>query len=349
SERLATIKGVQVIVAGRDRDKAETQAQRIGAQSTRIDTDDQGLTNRLRSLGCNLVISTAGPFQGKAYRVPEAAIAADAHYIDLADARDYVCGITGLDPIARASDVLVVSGVSSVPALSSAVIDRYLPEFGELHAINYGISSSEKMPGVATVAAVLGYTGKPVRQWRDGAWQTVIGWHELSSHDFGGELGRRWLANCDIPDLELFPARYPGVRSVRFQAGLGLRVTQFGTWALSWLVRAGLIKSLSGLAPLLRRLAITLEPLGDGLSGMFVELSGSDRDGNPMRRHWQLIAGNNHGPNIPCMAAVALTRKLAAGQLPIRGAMPCVGLLTLDEYLAELTGFDIRVHERHAA
>ncbi|MOA47965.1 hypothetical protein D3C78_1706450 [compost metagenome] len=41
------------------------------------------------------------------------------------------------------------------------------------------------------------------------------------------------------------------------------------------------------------------------------------------------------------MAAVALARKLAAGSLAARGAQPCVGLLSLDEYLAELDGLAV--------
>lgn len=349
AERIAGIAGVAVIIAGRDAAKAEALARRLGAQAVRIDIDDQGLTNRLRNLGCKLVISTAGPFQGKAYRVPEAAIAAGAHYIDLADARDYVCGIAALDASARTNDVLVVSGASSVPALSSAVIDHYLPEFLELRDIHFGISASEKIPGVATVAAVLSYCGKPIAQWRDGKPGRAYGWQGLSRHAFAAPLGSRWLAHCDIPDLELFPARYANLRSLSFQAGLGLAPLQFGTWVLSWLTRARLIGGVAAAAPMLRRLAMMMEPFGDGRSGMFVELTGISHDGKPYRRNWELIAGKNHGPNIPCMAAVALTRKLAAGSLHVRGAMPCVGLITLEEYLAEFAALDIRVSERTKA
>lgn len=348
SERLAAISNVEVIVAGRDADKAGAQARRIGAQGTALDADEPALAERIRALRAGLVISTTGPFQGRDYRVPRAAIAAGAHYFDIADAREYVCGITVLDAEAKSKNVLVVSGVSTVPVLSSAVVDHYLPGFAALQDIDYGISTSEKMPGVATVAAVLGYCGRPFRQWRDGEWRRVHGWQDLCSHRFSGALGRRWLANCDIPDLDLFPARYPGVRTVRFQAGLGLRVTQFGTWALSWLVRAGLIRDLSRFAALLRRLAVALETLGDGQSGMFIELKGVDRHGQAVTRHWELVAAQNHGPNIPCMAAVALARKLAAEELPVRGAMPCVGLLTLEDYLCELRGLDIRLEERAA-
>ena len=42
------------------------------------------------------------------------------------------------------------------------------------------------------------------------------------------------------------------------------------------------------------------------------------------------------------MAAVAMARKLARGQLAARGAMPCVGLVSLQDYLDELRPWSIR-------
>ena len=57
---------------------------------------------------------------------------------DLADARAYVCGIGALDEAARRNDVLIVSGASSVPALSSAVIDFLRPEFAQVDSIDVG-------------------------------------------------------------------------------------------------------------------------------------------------------------------------------------------------------------------
>ena len=46
-----------------------------------------------------------------------ACIAAGAHYLDLADARDFVARIGTLDAAARAAGVAIISGASSVPAL----------------------------------------------------------------------------------------------------------------------------------------------------------------------------------------------------------------------------------------
>jgi hypothetical protein len=42
------------------------------------------------------------------------------------------------------------------------------------------------------------------------------------------------------------------------------------------------------------------------------------------------------------MAAILLTRKLARGLAGIRGAMPCVGLLALDEFQPEFARWGIR-------
>jgi hypothetical protein len=76
--------------------------------------------------------------------------------------------------------------------------------------------------------------------------------------------------------------------------------------------------------------------------GMFVTLEGEGRDGRAAKIKWNLIAEKNHGPHIPCGAAIALARKFASGvELP-KGAMPCVGLLTVEEFLEPLRDLSIR-------
>ena len=50
----------------------------------------------MAALRPGLVIHTVGPFQQQDFAVAQAAIAAGAHYCDLADARRFVCGIGAL-------------------------------------------------------------------------------------------------------------------------------------------------------------------------------------------------------------------------------------------------------------
>jgi len=336
---------IRLIIAGRDAARALAFCVSLGAANASgvaLDAQAKDLNRRLVELNVDTVIHTAGPFQGQGYDVAAACISAGCNYIDLADARDFVCGIGALDQAARANGVLLVSGASSVPALAGAAVDALLPDFSTLHEIRQGISSSAKTPGLATMQAVFGYCGKPFHRLEDGAERTTYGWQDLKLHDYPAPVGRRLLASCDVPDLDLFPRRYPGVRTVTFHAGVGNPIAHLATWLLSSFVRKGWMKSLLPWAPTLRRLNQLLEPFGSDNSAMHVELRGLDQQGAPLTRRWCLVASNNHGPQIPCGAAIALARKLASGQLRLEGAMPCVGLLKLDEYLAALVGLSLK-------
>ena len=309
-------------------------------QLAALDVTSAALAEVLASLRPQLVIHAAGPFQRQDYRVAEACLACGSDYVDLADGRDFVSGIGRLDGQAKAADRLLVSGASTVPALSSAVVDTLLPRFDVLEKIEHAISPGNRTPrGDATVAAILCYCGRPVRLWRDGRWQQGHGWM-LSRHQ-RFPFGRRWVGLCDVPDLELFPARYAGVRSVLFRAGLELKRLHFGTLVAAWLVRLGLIRDLARHAPRQRRLSEWFLDAGSDVGGMVVKLVGRDAQGQPLHLRWSLSAATGDGPQIPATPAVVLARKLADGELSARGAMPCMGLFTLDEVLAALDGFAI--------
>ena len=345
AKTLAGSSEFEVVVAGRDEVRAAAVARPLGASHARVDATDPALAETLRERAPRLVINTVGPFQRRDHGVARAAIAAGSHYVDLADSRQFVRAVTELDAEARARGVLVVSGASSVPALAAAVVDRYLPDFGALLSIDHGISSSSRVPGAATLAAVLGYCGRPFTRLDDGAWSTTHGGQAMRAHRFANPPMTRWIGDCDVPDLALFPARYPTVRSVRFGAGVELGVVQWSFWLLSWLVRAGLVRDAQRLQPLLEKGARAFASLGSGRSAMFVTLRGTDAAGAALERRWELRASGEEGAMIPCMASVALARKLSRGTVAARGAMPCVGLVTLAEYLEELKSWKVEAHE----
>jgi len=341
---LAACRAHRVVVAGRDAQQAAAVAKTIGwpAEAAVLDVRSPNLAAELRKLKASVVVHAAGPFQEQDYVVPRACIEARAHYVDLADARGYVCGIQALDQAARSNDLLLVSGASSVPALSSAVIDRLRGQFSTIESIDHGITSGARPPGLAAMEGVMSYVGKPIAQWRDSAWRTVYGWQDFTRHDYPRPIGARWLGNCDVPDLELFPQRYTPVRTVVFRAGVAMTVGMFATWSASWLVRAGLMKSLLPYVPLLRRAALAIERFGSTSSAMHVTIRGLDHQSRPITRTWSLLARNNHGPLVPCFPAIALTRKLLRDAFLPRGAMPCVGLLTVDEILDVGRGLDLQ-------
>lgn len=342
---LCKVPDTHLVIGGRNGDRARRLAQALGLedhQGVSIDVQNPSLSQVLSDLSVGTVIHTAGPFQGQEYGVARAAIAAGCHYVDLADGRDFVSRIGILDADARACGVTVVSGASSVPALSSAVVDRYLTEFDRLESIQIGISSGARAPGLATVRGVFSYAGKPVRTLREGSWTTSYGWRNLERHTFPAPLGRRWLGSCDVPDLQILPSQYATVRTVSFKAGFASDAGHLLVWVLAGLVRVGILASMTPFASALNRISRWIEPLVSDKGGMFVTLDGIGRNGRPHRRTWNLIAAHNHGPFIPCGAAIVLATKLATGiKLPV-GAMPCVGLLTVAEYLGALQGLDVK-------
>jgi hypothetical protein len=309
-----------------------------------LDIDEPDFPAQLTALAPDLVIHTCGPFQGRDYAVAIAALNAGAHYIDLADARAFVAGIDALDAKACEANRLVVSGASTVPGLSAAVIDRYRVEFAELTDIDIGVSPGNRAPrGIATVAAILSYVGRPLQMWKNGQWRNVLGWQGLRREHYPAPVGTRWLGNCDVPDLALFPPRYPGLKSLRFGAGLELGLLHVGLWLLSWPVRWRLLSPLDRWARELKRASEWFLAWGSDAGAMHVRLHGTAVDGTPLTLTWILIAASGHGPQVPATAAIVLARKLADGQLPARGARPCLDLFSLDEFLAALENYDIRI------
>jgi saccharopine dehydrogenase-like NADP-dependent oxidoreductase len=343
ARQLAGDPRFQLTLAGRQLVSLTALSEALGdpsIQTAVLDVAAADLVAAIARLHPQLVIHAAGPFQAQDYRVAEACLSYGCDYVDLADGRDFVGGIAGLDDRAKAAGRLLVSGASTVPAVSSAVVDALLPRFGALEGVEHAISPGNRAPrGEATVAAILGYCGRPVQLWRDGHWQQGRGWMLTRRQTF--PFGRRWVGLCDVPDLELFPLRYPGVQQVVFRAGLELKRLHFGTLAAAWLVRLGLIRDLARYAPRLRRFSEWFLAAGSDVGGMVVELAGRDAQGQPLRLRWSLSAIAGDGPQIPAMPAVVLARKLADGELSACGAMPCMGLFTLDEALAALTGYAI--------
>lgn len=344
---LAPDPTVRLLIGGRSKAKAEAFASALDAanpaEGHTIDIQDD-LAVALLRIAPDIVVHTTGPFQRQDHRVARACVAQGCHYLDLADARNFVTTIGRLDAAAKAREVLVVSGASSVPCLTAAVVDHYRPDFARLERIDYGISAAQQTNrGLATTSAVLSYVGKPFTRLRGGRMERVHGWQDSHAVRYP-ELGWRPFGNCDVPDLELFPERYPEVRDIRFAAGHELKFLHAGTWALGWLVRSGLIRSLDAHAEPLLRLAFAFDRFGSSRSGFHMFLSGEGLDGRPKRVRFFIVARSGHGPYIPCMPAILLVRKLARGELDRRGATPCVDLIDLPEYLRALDGLDVSIH-----
>lgn len=336
--------GVPVIIAGRNQQKAEALAVTLGslAKAEMVDAEHD-LAAALERLKPCIVVNTCGPFQLKNYDVAEVCIRAGIHYIDLADGREFVTGITALDAQAKAAGVTVISGASTVPGLSSAVLEHFRDEFLQIDSLVYGISPGQKAErGLATTQGILTYIGKALKPVM-GDTKPRYGWQDVYRQEYP-ELGGRWMANCDIPDLDLLPAHY-GIKHIRFSAGMENIFLHLGIWCMSWLVRLGLPLHLEKYAPFLLHISHWFDHFGTADGGMHVIITGIGKNGQSHKRTWFIVARDGDGPQIPCVPAIILARKLATGGSLAAGAEHCVGMVTLEEYLEELKLFNIRTYE----
>lgn len=332
--------GFAVVLAGRDAARAEVVARRLQAMfpdaeiaTARIDTATVTPAD-LTTTGATIVADAAGPFQGAQPTVARAAIAAGLSYVDLADGRDFVAGFPALDTAARETVVVALTGCSSTPALSHAVLDHLTAGWREVVSVEAAISPGARAPrGLSVMQAILSWLGRPVRVFVAGGWTQRRGWSGLYRRDFG-RAGWRRVSLCETPDLDLLAARFRPRDRALFLAGLEPWPAHLGAWLLAKLVAVFRFDPVP-LAGLLVRLSAWASIVGSDRGAMRVEALGVDGDGRAVLAVWRLVAEPGEGPVTPSLPALAAIRAIAAGRLPA-GAGPCVGLLSLEDMVAEM-------------
>lgn len=310
-------------------------------EAAALDQSGANFADALGKLRPDIVIHTAGPYQGQDYTVAEACISNGCHYLDLADGRGFVSGFGSLNERAENKGVLLVTGASTLPGVSSAVIDMLEPQFGSIDAIEISIAPAHQTPrGTGTVAAVLSYCGKPFEVFENARPRTVYGWQDLKVQRYP-ELGTRLSGACDVPDLDLLPKYKGNPSTVTFHAALEAKWEQIALWLMSGLTRLGIVRDWQRFVPGFRWMSDKLIGLGSDKGGMLIRVSGKGTCGADKCVSWNLTAKQNHGPEIPCVPALILARKLASGAPPGTGAKPCLGLISIDEFDQEVCDLEI--------
>jgi hypothetical protein len=117
-------------------------------------------------------LDAAGPFQNygdDVYRIAEASLACRADYIDLADATDFVCSIGRLDQLARERGRFIISGASTCPALTAAVVRHLAIDLAGVVGIEAGIAPSPRVQvGLSVIRALTSYAGRSLRLLNNG-------------------------------------------------------------------------------------------------------------------------------------------------------------------------------------
>ncbi len=347
---LANDGDIELCIAGRSPHRAIALATELGdrARGVVVDAAASDLAEQIRRLGIAVVVHTAGPFQAQGYSVANAAAAAGAHYIDLADGRRFVCDFpAALDAQFKQAGRTGICGASTVPALSSSVVEDLAEGWQRIDSIDICIAPGQTAPrGDATLAGVLSYCGEPVSVWIDSRWQQLRGWGGLTRETFA-RFKPRLGALCDIPDLEIFPARYAVRKRVMFRAAVEVQLSQRIFAMMAALRAARVIPSPAKWAGVLNKLGSVFDPFGSGLGGMVVRVEGINEHGAAVKAAWHIAADNSTGPEIPCMAAILLVRRLSRHNDLPAGAFTATGQLRLDEFAPEFARWNMQTDIEH--
>lgn len=338
---LQDVRGLELVVCGRSLERAQAfcALHRGEARVEPLALDRASIGEALRAHGPDLVVDASGPFQdygADPYHVIECCIAARVDYLDFADGADFVLGVSRFDERAKAAGVVILSGVSSFPVLTAAVL-RKMASRMEIRAVEGGIAPSPYAGiGLNVMRAVVGYAGSSVRLLRGGRPVDAPGLAESRRFTVAvpGHLPLRNLrfSLVDVPDLQVLPPEHPSMTDIWMGAG---PVPESLHRVLNLLAKARARFGLPALTPFSGLFHAVLNRLrfGEHRGGMFVSARGLSENRDVVRS-WHLLAEGDDGPMIPSMATEALIRKMLRGERPATGARSAVRALELDDYEA---------------
>jgi hypothetical protein len=342
---LAEDARLTLLIAGRSRERAEAFCAGLvcSARVEPLRFDRAGyVLAQLRDSTPDIVVDASGPFQTYGedpYAVVKACIALKIPYVDLADGSAFVNGIAAFDGEAKASDVFVLTGVSSFPVLTAAVVRELSPDMARLDTVTAGIAPSPFAEiGPNVFRAVASYAGKPLAILRDGRNTTAYALLDARRFTIAPPgrlpLAPRRFTLVDVPDLAVLPALFASLKTMWVGIGTVPATLRRALSLVAWLVRLRILRSLEPFAGRMHR-ASRLLRWGEHRGGVFVTLAGTAADGSRISREWHMIAEADDGPFVPAMAAAAIIRRYLDGHRPAAGARTATGDVQLADYAAQ--------------
>ncbi len=172
---LADEDRLTLVIAGRSLQRASEFSSGLPAKAALLALAfdrDGDVEAQLSAVKPDILVDASGPFQfygADPYRVVRAALTLGIHYLDLADDPDFVKGIAKFDDEGCACGAFVLSGVSSFPVLTAAVVRHLSRGLAQIKSISGGIAPSPYAGvGLNVIRAIASYAGKPVALMRDG-------------------------------------------------------------------------------------------------------------------------------------------------------------------------------------
>ena len=343
AELLKDLPNIEIYICGRNLARATIFCNNYAgpAKVTPLCVERTELSDTLLKFRPDVVVDASGPFQlysqsnaGDPYTVIKSCLKARVNYMDLADGADFVLAVPKFIMQAKEAGIFILSGVSSYPVLTSAVI-KDIAKNMKVHSVEGGIAPSPFAGiGLNVMRAVISYAGGPVKLQRNGKQEIAYGLTESMRFKIAPPgklpLNNIHFSLVDVPDLQIIPKQIKTVQTIWMGAGPVPETLHKALNVLAKIRKKFKLNAFTRFAPLFYRV-LNLMKFGDHRGGMFVKATGTS-DGKEVERTWHMIAEGDDGPYIPSMAVEGIIRKMLAGKAPKIGARIATKELTLKDY-----------------
>ncbi len=346
--KLGLLADIELIITSRSQSKADDLARELSQQFPQavakgIALDHKiDLAAQLKTIAPDITVDCSGPFQTANYDVATAVIESGSNFVDFADAPDYLDGFQKqLSTLAHKHGVTAITGASTSPALSGAIVNEIVADWRRVDDIEIAMAPGGKgVVGASAIAATLTYAGRKVPTWSEGQTSSTIGWGTAKTVDMP-IIGPRQVSPVETYDSQYLSKKYRVTSSVSFHAGLESSIEQFSMQMMGIFVRFSLPLGGLKMANLIVRLRKLTNIFTSDRGCINVVITGLDGNNKLVSVTHTLIAENNDGPNIPALPALAAVKHLLAGDV-ISGAYLAPDILTLEDIKVGFEGFAIR-------
>jgi Saccharopine dehydrogenase NADP binding domain len=302
--------GLVVVIAGRDRARAEAFARTLEPTQCALEANIQQPDSCRSALDRECVaVNCAGPFRGFGPALLDACLSAGCHYVDIADDRGYAALARGYSDRFQRRGLVAAYGCSSLPGLSGslgiwALEGSSAPPLGARVTLLIGNNHPK---GRAAIESLVQGFGRPILAPQG----TLSGFRNREVVALPQPFGKRSVYSFESPEYDLFPDLL-GVRSVSVNVGFELRLATRGLATLASLGPRQPTRT----AFWLERLAWPFQWLGTPSGVVMTELTFGD--GSSRRAAlWSLTDGQRMAA-LPC-ALVA--QALASSKIDMTGAV----------------------------
>lgn len=277
---------------------------------------------RLKEVGCWIVVDCTGAGVAGRRAVVQAAISAHCHCINLDDDRQHLRDLSEFDAPARAMGVAVLTGAGTTPALTHAVSNFLAAGWRQIDSIDVALLRGDRTDlGLSRRNALSSRRRVATRCFLEAHWQNVT---RPDTSEMWVEGVRRRVAIAGSVDLDLLVARF----RPRIRAWTGIEIERGSVPGLG---------RIFGMDTLRRR-----PQSGGKAGGMAVDVAGLDPRMEPKVARWTLLSHSGDDSYLPAIAAATAIVALIKGQARA-GLRTAAGVVTLDGVRPWLPGLDLDI------